>query len=246
MGNVVWRGSKQLTQAPTSPEFTDGKDGPTWTYSYEGQWSVVTGAIPLRGTRVAGMEPLFAIDTVRVQKQPGGRGTMSFTVCKLPLPSVDEENKDTLEVEWVQIEKKLETHPLYKSGAGALTDEDLVDIDFWKDEKDPANRKAFKYLPETGAVVTLSANAIAFCKKLLRGQDSYADYAPICRATTTTTKAPLNTKCGITDSPPRDVTIAGYQYLKTADRATRRDRKWERVREWTGANSIDSDIYKSS
>jgi hypothetical protein len=40
-------------------------------------------------------------------------------------------------------------------------------------------------------------------------------------------------------------TPAFYQFLKTADRATMTGRhtKWEQQEEWTGADSIDSDIY---
>ncbi len=96
--------------------------------------------------------------------------------------------------------------------------------------------------PAQFAYSALSDNAKALVDRLKRGQDTYVVYAPVARRTTKFSTKAGNTRCGFLSNPPGDAAVAGYLYLKTADRSTR-DRNWTRSEEWTGADEIDTEIY---
>lgn len=93
-------------------------------------------------------------------------------------------------------------------------------------------------------MLQLSDDAKEYCQKLLRGQESYNEYTPIARLTTSSIAKPTTGACGtIATSPPVDGIPSGYKWLKTADRACKRSYKWERVQEWTGTWWWDTDLY---
>lgn len=247
---LVWRGSKKLEPQPDSPKFRQDKGGPVWTYAFAGPYAVVLAAKPQRLATFRGLPLNFFIDTVALDKAPGGRGILTLTATPSPAEGIDSAGLTTsspvVEVEWVEIQKKLETHPRYNDGgAKALTDQDRNDIEMWRDGRDAVLRTAFKYKAEDESTKTLSDNAQDFAAKILRGTDSYVIYVPLVRVTTKSRGRPPTAKCGIR-SRPSEGAVNGYLYLRTADRRTRQEGSWTRVQEWTGADLIDADLYPAT
>lgn len=231
-----WKGVSALTEAPTSPRFDYTETGDTCTRSFGGPYLTLKTNAPKRGQVMNGSPSTYKVSTVSLEKAPGGRGILTVTLSTVAAPPFDE---DVPEVEWNEIQKKLELHPRYTTGAHALTSSDLDKIEDWRNAASASERDK-KY-----AALSSRPNAQEFINKLRRGQDSYVIYSPVCRITRKTTLKPTNTKCGIIDSPPASVRVAGYDYLKTADRSSRQNNYWTRTQEWTGAESVDPDIYST-
>jgi len=152
------------------------------------------------------------------------------------------------EIDWVLFQRSMLEHPVFRIGGGgrhALTIMDVVDIENWRNEPDPDLKSVYKYLggtPEYKIEQSLSANASKFADAINLGLETYEDYAPVARKTTTYTNGPppstnagtLETPTGITGLP------AGYEWRKTADRSIRagKNTKWDRDEEWTGAIKV--------
>jgi hypothetical protein len=240
---VIWKGSKALTEAPTSGLYENSKEGPRYTRQWVGPHAACIAAIPARLSVIPKSPAGFTVDNVRIEKATGGRGIMTVVLSPAPIQDYTEEGNVVLEVEWVEIQKRIETHPIFgpagdsehpKAGNYLLTATDRDQVAAWQAITAASER--------TTAYTALTDHAKELAKRLQRGQDSYVTYAPLCRRTTKYATKPTNTRCGLPDNPPPALKVAGYKYLKTADRGTR-DRTWTRTEEWTGADSIDTDIY---
>lgn len=231
-----WRGTQGMNEAPTSPKYEHTQDGKRWTKIYTGPYTVLIGNAPQRLQAFQGVPGL--VDTVLVERTPGANGQLTVTLKPNPLPDQDSKDADkpTLEVEWMELQKRIETHPRYAAaGAKELTSDDLQAIDLWKNST--AGDRASKY-------GSLSDNAKDLVAKILKGQDSYVVFYPLIRRTTPRSSAPSGTNAGKISNPPIDV--AGFHFLKTADRYIRRGTSWSQVEEWTGAESIDTDLYQEA
>jgi hypothetical protein len=73
------------------------------------------------------------------------------------------------------------------------------------------------------------------------GIDSVMSFVPVVTKSTPNSTAPTVNACGVRSTPP--VTITGYEWLKTADRRTKRNNRWSREEEWTGFERLDSALY---
>lgn len=150
------------------------------------------------------------------------------------------------EIEWVMFQRSMLEHPVFRkggSGAHALTDEDITDIEAWKNEPSAANRLAFKYTETSDdSLKYLSANATKFAEGYNLGLETYEDYAPVARKITTYTGGPPgSTSAGTKDTPASIPGLpSGYEWRKTADRSIRsgKQTRWERSEEWTGAIKV--------
>lgn len=150
------------------------------------------------------------------------------------------------EVEWVMFQRSMLEHPEFRPGGGGaymLTDRDVIDIEYWKNDDDPGRRELFLYRnPSNDVTETLSDNATNFCKGLNMGIENYEDYSPIVRRTTTYVAGlPGDSDAGEKDEPPNFSGIpTGYEWRKSADRAVRAggQTRWEKVEEWTGAKKV--------
>lgn len=146
-------------------------------------------------------------------------------------------------------------------GAYFLTPDDLVALQYWEKCPDGALKGVGKYytdpqkrLPSGGS--TLGANAMKYVSKRLAGVEAYAMYHPVVRLTTLMFSEPDLGPCGelwtseqlgdlgFEDLPQTDAGT-DYVYQQTADKRSRtgRNGKWERIREWTGAEYWDTDLY---
>ena len=241
-----WKGTNDFKEQPTSPVFENTKDGPKMTRTFRGPYAKLVSDQPQRLAVMVGSPSDFKVDSVRIAKQPGGSGEMTVVLTPAPIEDYTFENNEVLEVEWLEVSKKLEEHPFFlkaefvngaTNGTAALTADDLDKIAAWKNASGVTDRVA--------AWGTLSANAKIFVNYLKVGVDSYVQYAPVARRTTKYSAAPTLGKCGRRSNPPAAIKIDGYEYLKTADRLTK-DRTWTRVEEWTGALYVDHTLYPAS
>lgn len=242
----TWKGTTAVKLQPTYPRFRLDAKGVTLTLVFRGPHSVLKTYGPDIGDMLDvsafGYEPAGMIvfaNSVDCQPDGGGDdgpGTLTVVYTNVPDSGALLANiTETLEVDWSLVEKPLITHPRYiAGGANELTDEDRKKIDVWRAEPSTANYDA------------CSTNAKHYIRKLRLGIESYGVPAPICRKTTGRTSAPTVSNCGqrVTSAPITGAP-SGYQWLKTADRGVRSrgSNGWERVEEWTGAKTVDADLY---
>jgi hypothetical protein len=152
------------------------------------------------------------------------------------------------EIEWVAVSRGMLEHPQFRvggGGAGALTKEDVVEIERWKNEETEV-KEQFAYLKKfedgSSAKYFLGANAQLFATGILQGIEEYSDFAPVLRKTTTLIGGPGSTsEAGQKDEPavfPGKPT--GYEWLKTADRSVTQGgrKRWQKIEEWTGAKKV--------
>jgi hypothetical protein len=239
---VKWRGTRDIKESPDSPLFEDTASGGKWTRTFNGTFSALMAARPKRLQVLPGYNG-FYVDDVRVQKDKGTTGRMTIVLTNAPIQSPDQ-TEAVLEIEWVEVNKKLETHPRYQTdGEKPLDDNDLDIIEEWKNASTAQERSAvYARIAAEGGY----PEAKDFVDKLKRGEDSYNIGAPVVRLTTNHFTKPKTSKCYFREQPPGDAAVPGYKYLKTADRVFRHDRAWQRVQEWTGAESIDEDLYPAA
>ncbi len=244
MPTARWKGTTDVKEQANSRLFETSKEGPRYTLIYKGPYTAIMGNLPARLSNISGVASTYFVDTVRVEKGPGGTGTMTVTMTPAPIQDYTFDTNAVFEVEWIEVQKKLETHPRYlDGGAKALNDADLDAIEEWKNAASASLRTAaYAKLTSNSGV---SGNATDFVDKLKHGTDSFVIYSPLCRVTTKHASKPDVSECGLRNDPPSGCKVNGYIYLKTADRATR-DRTWTRVQEWTGATLWDTDLYADS
>jgi hypothetical protein len=152
----------------------------------------------------------------------------------------------TIEVEWVSFMRPMLEHPEFRIDGGGtyeLTPRDVMDIEAWKNEPTTSVREAFSYYdPETDSSIELSANAQKFCAGLNMGLETYEDFAPVIRKTTTFAGGiPGDSEAGFKDTPPTFTgRPAAYEWRKSADRSVRSSgqTRWDRVEEWVGAIKV--------
>jgi len=233
MKTPTWRGSVNLHEAPDSPRFEDSDTGARYVRVFHGPYGTCLSQKPTRGSAVAG-HPGFKVDSISVEKGPGGKGILTFAMVINPIT----EDLPVYEIEWVESQKDLLTHPIYRQGGTRLlNDTDLDQIEDWKSRSSASER--------TAKFDGLSNNAKHAATKLRRGTDSWVAYSPVARVTTIHPSKPNTGGCGTRNAPPAECSVGGYTYVKTADRLARRTRQWERVQEWTGAEYVDPDLYPS-
>ena len=112
----------------------------------------------------------------------------------------------------------------------------------WRDGSDDKLRRENKYKDAADAVKALTGEEIKWANKIRKGVESYLVFAPVVTRVSEYEGRPQTGGCGKIGAP--DAAVAGYAYLKTADRAVQNDKKsWTRTEQWTGADKWDADIY---
>lgn len=258
----IWIGSQQLIPHPNSGTYQLDERGTRYIIKYTGPYATCVANAPARLSTVAGAPDNYYVDTVTVDKMGGGAAVMTITLTDAPMPGSGPDNNETLEVEWVEIQKNLLLHPVFNeagadskhpnAGLYALTNDDRAAIEAWKQA--PTSNYSYTGAQGNG---TLSTNAQKFADLILGGTDSYVVYSPVIRLTTKNAAPPGNSACGTIQTPPAGGDLGetsnpetgelteGYVFLATADRSTR-DRVWNRVQEWTGCDQIDNILYPNA
>ena len=236
-----------------SPKLTFGVDEITGARVFRGLFDELLVKVPERGSQYDDL-PVdgLRVSSVTLEGQAGGTGEMTVSLSNKIGDGKDEkEDSDSLEVEWGLLEKPLEAHPMFK---GASEQERSM-MDAWlklgikynkRRQGGYAPRPEFNNPdPDTEAHwVKMTTLGAKFARLRLRGVESYFVPAPIIRRTKLTSQRPTSTTCGKISTPP--ISIPGYKFLKTADRAVRDGAhgNWKRVEEWTGAEEWDKDLYE--
>jgi hypothetical protein len=255
MKSPLWRGSKEITEAPDSPKWDFQLEDTICVRVFYGPYATCLAKKPLNNQKMNDVG-MYVVN-VKVNKQAGGKGEMIVTLGQYAgfTTGLTAGVPAKVERDYIATDRKLEAHPRYAYnetgavGAKELSMLDLVQLKKWEDESNSALRAAFKFTD--GTEKTLSENAQDFARKKLKGQDSYTVYVPVLRRTSTWNVAPPGETCGKrieASALPADIKAlapAGYAWLKTADRSPQSGRsgRYERFEEWTGFDSIDADIY---
>ena len=253
---TTWKGSSELQEQPNSPDWNFAEaEQVTCTRTFSGKYSTALSSRPEIGSAMAGYANLEVVSANVKKRGPFG----DLTVVAATIGATK------FEIDWVEIQKPLYQHPMFlAAGAKALTDADRIHVEWWEACPDAEVKAAFAYFNNNaqfisidGGEVNASArsialenNALFYAQKLAKGIDSFVVYAPVARKTAVTVERPKKAEAGFRQTPDgfTDGLPAGYMWLKTADRFARSGThgRWERVEEWTGAESIDTDIYEEA
>ena len=161
------------------------------------------------------------------------------------------------EVEWEVFQRSMYEHPEFAIGQGGtyeLASYDISDIENWKNEPDPALKSVYKYLVTSSSYESeLTASAQMFARGIELGQETFEDYYPVIRKTSSYVSGlPGTSSAGAKETPPTFAgQPSGYEWRKSADRAIKAggQTRWERVEEWVGAIKVLTDksaIYWSA
>ncbi len=232
-----------------SPKLTFGVDEIAGTRTFRGLFEDLLEVVPKRGGKYEDLpvDDLCVVNVV-LEGQPGGTGEMTVSLSNKLGGS---ENNYSLEVEWGLLEKALETHPLFKD----VTEADRAMMDAWMklgikyNKRRQAGQAPRPEIndpdPDNDAHwATMTGLGVKFARLKLKGVESWSMPAPVIRQTRVLSSYPATTRCGKISTPP--VSISGYVFLKTADRAARDGSSggWKRIEEWTGAEEWDTDLYQ--
>lgn len=252
MATARTRGDTTIRERPDSPEWDFNTQRITCTRTFEGMYADLLAGRPSIGSTMMGYENL-CVEDVRIKRAVSGKATMAviLEVQIVPITNPPLPAQPVYEIEWVQLERPIEQNPAFKTlfpdptGATQFTADQLAALNnftAWENATDATSRST--------AYAALTSDFQALAQKKMRGQTTYLLFAPIARITTLAREVTLATACGMTFSEVPGFTElpGGYQWLSTSDRSTRTGTygKWQRVQEWTGADSWDSTIYPSA
>lgn len=182
----------------------------------------------------------FSVVEARLQPRRGGLGRLEIKLVPTLSLTGDGEGDSTvlrscIEVDYVQYERPLFTHKKLDSL------EVVQHLQGWVEAGKPSDFK-FKLFPDDSEEYELTESEQEWAALILRGVESYLEYAPVISQTRVYRKRPKPKKPGGIDTPPQ--AIAGYQYLKTGDRLTQnQDKSWTRLEQWTGQEEWSDLLY---
>jgi hypothetical protein len=252
MATARTRGDLTIRERPDSPEWAFNTQKITCTRTFEGMYADLLSGRPGIGTSMEGYDNLY-VEDVRIKRSISGKATMTvlLEVQIVPITNPPLPAQPVYEIEWVQLERPIEQNPAFKTlfpdptGATEFTADQLTALNnfiAWENVADATTRST--------AYAALTSDFQALAQKKMRGQTTYLLFAPLARVTTLAREVTLATACGkvFSEVPNFTELPAGYLWLSTSDRSTRTGTygKWQRVQEWTGADSWDSTIYPSA
>lgn len=236
MPTPVWRGSRLLHLQPGYPEEDQASSGSKTTLVYRGPYATLRAQRPRIGQSVAGYAGLY-VERTRIKPDEAGTqgpGTLTVTLSNESTPgdTIGTTNDVTVEIDAGQLAKSIFSHPTFDG----VTAEARKQVEDLIEQGLP--------LPNSDASATITK----LYDLLLAGTDSYLIPAPTVKKTTTSATRPNVGAIGRgtrTTAKPDPAAPAGYEWLKTGDRALRQGRggKWERIEEWTGADEWSTVLY---
>ena len=259
MATALIRGNTSIRERPDSPEWDYNTQKITCTRIFEGMYADLLASAPSTGSTMTGYSPALLVENVKIKKMVSGKATMTVILETLvnsytnPPPPV----QPVYEIEWTQIERPIEQHPYFKSlfpdpaGQTTFTADQITALAAfraWENATDAATQQtAYAALTSTG-----TPNFQQLAQKKMRGTATYLLFAPVARITTVARNVTQANTCGLIFTEiagftqlPTTVNGQPYLWLSTADRSTRTGTfgKWQRVQEWTGADSWDATLY---
>lgn len=262
MPNIV--GDLAIHEAPDSPSWSF-QDVTKCTRTFNGPYAQLLSSAPQKGSSMDDIgDNMVVISSALVRRAPNMAVlTVQLVGTTVDIPSsANQAYSETVEIDWIAVQKDLRTHPKFAEEGNLwpnpkpITLEGWAKIEQWRAETDIALKTAtprFKYKDKNDAVQELTDNETIAAKKILKATDSYNVYAPVIRKTSVFKNQPQSGSCGIVGPPDVDADIpdAGdgdvFLWLKTASRVIQQtDQNWQLIEEWTGADSIDLDLYKTA
>jgi hypothetical protein len=262
MATTVTRGNTAVRERPDSPEWEFNTQKITCTRTFEGMYADLLAAVPTTGTTMEGYGTLL-VENVKIRRAVSGKATMTVLLETLinPADTYPEPVQPVYEIEWTQLERPIEQHPFFASlfpdptNTAAFTADQitaLTNFRAWENASDATTAAAAYAVLTDDSGGTPGFKTLA--QKKMRGQTTYMLFAPVARITTLARNVTQANVCGKTFTEiagfselPASGSGTNYVWLSTSDRSTRTgtNGKWQRVQEWTGADSWDSDIYAS-
>jgi len=234
-----WRGSKDIKLQPGFPKFFSRGDVEGYRLCYRGPFLTLKSQRPARGSQLQGYAGYY-VEEVTIEPDGAGTagpGTMLVTIASaVPGGTTSPADETVIEIDAGSLEKSIYAHPEFK---------DIEKADIAKLKKALENKEP---VPGPTLPGPLEGPLQKLADLLQRGTESYLVAAPIVRKTTTSHARPTIGAIGKgtrTTTKPHPAAPDGYQWLKTADKATQTGAKgkWERIEQWTGADVWDETLY---
>jgi hypothetical protein len=246
---------------------------------YRGKWDDCLKKKPLIGQRILPWPGV--VTKVSFARTSGGVGSLSVTITAdsetaddnaKEEPSADAKPAPKYELRWVNVEKPLESHPLFEkklktattvnASAGSLSEEEKSKLKPYEGAEmtigtliaaAKADGALKGSLLKAGVIGEGHEEFVSFFSKYDAGMESYSLYAPVARRTEVFFLAKTTFEgAGFVEQPSGFPSLpkrrgGEYQWLKTTSDYTwdGENRVGEHVEEWTGADTVDSDIYGS-
>lgn len=236
---LVTVGDVSPREIPESREVTR-EDGTALTIIKDGVYTDLMPLLPVRG-QASSDAPGFNVVSAKLVRRRGGLGRLTIDLAPREYfggSFSDVILESNIEVDFIQYDRPLLTHPTLLKGDLPMAD----DLILWMNEPNAELKRTWYYHNANGSEDQLTDTEVRWAQKILRGIESFLEFAPVIRRVTTCGGRPEVEAPGSIETPPYEV--GNYKYLKTADRLVQNnDKTWTRTEEWTGANDWDQDIY---
>lgn len=238
MANVT-KGSTDIRETSESRAISIA-DTVRVTIVKEGTYALLAAALPARGDASADVGG-YTVDHAQLTPRRGGLGKL--TIQLVPTSSyfgnmVESQLRSKTEIDFVQYERPIFTHPTLNDG-----ESNYMGIHLKRWSESGRDGVWWKYT-DAGGEQTLTVDEQAWAALILKGVESYLEFAPVVSRIRTYSGKPEVAAPGKIETPPDG--IAGYEYLKTADRLVQNDDKsWTRTELWTGALKWEALLYEA-
>jgi hypothetical protein len=210
-----------------------------------GEYDTLLAALPARGAASADY-PGYSVDGAVLTRLRGdlGKLTVRFAPTEAwagTVVTAAEPLADKIEIDFMQLDRPLLTHPkLNKTEGGGENNFKAVHLQRWIDS---GKDTAFWTYEDAAGEQTLTEDERAWAAKIASGVEAYMVFVPVVTRTRTYASRPEVGPPGAIEDPPEGA-MDGWEYLKTADKATQNDdSSWTRAEQWTGSDEWDADIY---
>lgn len=254
----VWRLKQGVTLAKGPELVQEFENGATRTeFAVRGRYSVLIANRPPHGAYVAGYSGRV-VKVVCRRERGGQAGTMTITLDDevAGSPLTNDFDQETLEIDWVEVSKPLESHPKFKD-IHAEHKELLAEYATADAERRTKIRETLEDEAgdtEPGPIGTpdeSAAVALLLLEKKNAGYENYLEYVPIVSRTRNVSAPSLDEECAaeiLTAAALAELigtAVPESEYLKSCDRQTRsgENRRWQRQEQWKGSDEWDADIY---
>lgn len=213
---------------------------------------------PAPGVKISGLATDMVVGTIKIEPiSSEGNGLAMVTIGLIPperFEGTDSEGEPVslaYRCHWENEMKPLHTATIYMPGGSkALTVQDLVDIEMWRNEPKASLKRVGKYQEEDKAPVTLSPNAKHFAAKVQRGTETYPfAYPVVSRVGVSREELSFATTMNkVYNSPPgfpKSKYPAGWSWVGAEDDREQQGRSGpkERSEAYRGVTAADRDLY---
>lgn len=248
------------------PEEQYDRTGGRFTLEYMAPYASVDSDRPDEGEQVAGYASSIVLGVRVIPLSDETDNSLCRVIIDLGPDELnaatgsdgDADPEPTFTRRWERLEKPLLTHPRYlEGGASELDNDDLAEIEAWRQEPDTVKKAAFKFMnPLTGQEVTLSTNAQNAAQKILKGVETWNYPVPVVSMVSQTRSRPL-AKTNISkwfSAPPGFPSSAfptfsargkRLRWIGWEDDAVRQGRSgfWTQTVSFQGVEDLDEDLY---